>query len=145
MPDSINERIRKYRIAKKLKQSELGEKLGLKCSTYSQMERKGTISVEMALKIAKILEIDPGLIIYGNETENKLEITPIKPQKVVANAPRTAIEELYGEPKKKEHDGEFPFKLSNTEKNVITAYHYLTKPEQKEVRVFIDNVRKRGS
>ena len=142
MPDSINERIRKYRIAKKIKQSELGEKLGLKCSTYSQMERKGTISVEMALKIADILEIDPALIIYGNETGDRLEFTPIKPQKVVANAPRTAIEELYGEPKKKEHDGEFPFKLSNTEKNIISVYHNLSKSKQKQIREFIDEIRK---
>lgn len=144
MTDSINERIRKYRISKKLKQSELGEKLGLKCSTYSQMERKGTISVEMALKIAKILEIDPALIIYGNETEDKLEFTPIKPQKVTANAPMTVIDGIYGEVKKKETESEFPFELSNTEKNIISIYHNLSKPKQRQIREFIDEIRKKG-
>lgn len=150
MANEVNERIKMYRKEKKLTQGELAKIIGVKTSTYSQMEREGNITVDMALKIAEVLGIDPNLIIYGKETkaDSELEVSTVKPTQFVLHSSGKLAQTLYGDapqPEDKKDEIDLPFTLSNTEKNVITAYHYLTKPEQKEVRVFIDNVRKRGS
>lgn len=149
MANEVNERIKMYRKEKKLTQGELAKIIGIKTSTYSQMEREGNITVDMALKIAEALGVDPNLIVYGEETkaDGELEISTVKPTQFVLHSSGKLAQTLYGDapqPEDKKDEIDLPFTLSNTEKNVITAYHYLTKPEQKEVRVFIDNVRKRG-
>ena len=46
MDKLINQRIALYRKMANLTQTEVAEKMGMKCSTYSQMERKGSISSE---------------------------------------------------------------------------------------------------
>ncbi len=149
MANEINERIKKYRKERKLTQGELAAKIGVKTSTYSQMEREGNIKVDMALKIAEALNVDPNLIVYGepNTPDEELIFSPSKPDEYIFHTSGGIIETLYGtaqQPEEKNDEIDLPFTLSNTEKNVITAYHYLTKPQQKEVRVFIDDVRKRG-
>ncbi len=140
MPSTTNERIKKYRLEKKLTQAELGEKLGLKCSTYSQMERQGNVSVDTALKIAEILGIDPNLIIYGNE-EAALDFSPVKPQLLQVKAPSNIDEILYGnQTEVKESDT--PYILNNTEKTIISIYRNLSKPKQRLIRDYIDIIRK---
>lgn len=74
MDKEINARIKHYRNLKKMTQEELGMALGMKCSTYSQMERRGKITVDMAKAIAKILDVDSDVIIYGNP----IDFTPIE-------------------------------------------------------------------
>ena len=147
MPSLINERIRKYRKLKKLSQGQLADKLGIKTSTYSQMEREGNVSADMVLKIADVLDVDPALIFLG------VDATPKDVTKLVFRTSGNIEEMLYGaQPKpsyqhesiKAEIKNELPFTLSNTEKNIITIYHDLPKAQQKEIREFIDNVRKRG-
>ncbi len=149
MANEINDRIKKYRKERKLTQAELAAKIGVKTSTYSQMEREGNIKVDMALKIAEALNVDPNLIVYGKSItpDEELIFSPGKPDEYVFKTSGNIAEKLYGptsQPEEKNDEIDLPFTLSNTEKNVITAYHYLTKPQQKEVRVFIDDVRKRG-
>ena len=55
----VNRRIALYRKMANLTQTEVAEKMGMKCSTYSQMERKGSISTERLLTICKILGVTP--------------------------------------------------------------------------------------
>ncbi len=141
MTSSINERIRKYRTQKKLNQTQLGKLLGMKCSTYSQMERQGNISVDMALKIAEALGVDPDLIIFDNPPSEKLNITPIKPQILIAKEPSSFIENYAKEDlkiSKEEKEGI----LNGTEKSIIEIYRNLPKAKQKEFRAYIDSLRK---
>ena len=118
MPSLINERIRKYRKLKKLSQGQLADKLGIKTSTYSQMEREGNVSADMVLKIADVLDVDPALIFLGIDT------TPKDVTKLVFHTSGNIEETLYGaQPKpsyqhesiKAEIKNELPFTLSNTE------------------------------
>ena len=53
----INKRVVYYRKQKHLTQATVAERIGMKSSTYSQMERKGNITGEMIIKIAKIFEV----------------------------------------------------------------------------------------
>ncbi len=147
MANDINERIKKYRKEKKLTQGELAAKLDIKTSTYSQMEREGNITVDMALKIAEALCVEPNLIIYG-ENGGELEFSTVKPQTFILHTSGEVVKTLYGsdpQPEPQAAETDLPFVLTNTEKDVIKTYHYLSKPQQKEIRVFIDEVRKRGS
>ena len=150
MASEVNERIKTYRKEKKLTQGELAKMIDLKTSTYSQMEREGNITVDMALKIAEVLGIDPNLIVYGKETkaDGELEVSTVKPTGYILHTPGGVIETLYGtttQPEDKKDENDLPFDLSNTEKSIIKIYHYLPKLQQKEVRMFIDEIRKRGS
>ena len=146
MSNIINQRIRKYRKEKKFSQARLAAELGIKTSTYSQKEREGNFSADMVLQISRVLGINPSLIFYGEETAAP------KPQTFVFHSPNTIEETLYGTTPKTEPviekieqpRNELPFILNNTEKNVITAYHHFSKAEQKEVRAFMDEIRKRG-
>ncbi len=63
----INERIRQQRKSKHLTQTEVAEALGIKCSTYSQMERKGIITAETVLKLSELFEINSDILLYGYE------------------------------------------------------------------------------
>lgn len=76
----INARIASIRKLRGYKQADIAEFLGLKTSTYSQMERNGNITGEMIIKIAKIFDIDPRIILCGEEeTETPPPPDPIDP------------------------------------------------------------------
>ncbi len=65
MSETINERIRKYRNLRKLTQIEVAKSLGMKSSTYSQMERGGSIITDRLIKIAHLLTVDVRELIFG--------------------------------------------------------------------------------
>lgn len=65
--ETINQRITRIRKSKKITQKEMAERLGMKESTYSQMERQGNISAQTLLSIAAVLEVDINLLLYGEE------------------------------------------------------------------------------
>ena len=65
MTETINHRIRRFRLQNKYTQRELGELLGLKCSTYSQMERVGKINSDIIIKLCEIFDTDALTLLYG--------------------------------------------------------------------------------
>lgn len=65
--DNLNDRIIEYRNIKDLTQTEVAEKLGIKCSTYSQMERQGIVSAERLFKLSEIFEVSPCMLFKGEE------------------------------------------------------------------------------
>ncbi len=143
MYGTVNERIKYYRNQKKLNQTELGAKLGLKCSTYSQMERQGNISVDMALEIAKVLDVDPDLIIYGETNSRPIEITPTKPQTLTAKDTLTVLD-IYKNPQKPEPSTEEnEYVLNATEETIIDIYRGLPKEKQKKMYDFVNELRER--
>ncbi len=138
MENDINVRIRKYRKAKKMTQEELGNALGMKCSTYSQMERKGKITVGMAQKIADILDVDPDMIMYGEKTTSLPFPPPIEnpPLKFAdssnpfdqskSNGPEIITAYKSGE-----------FLISVEETRLIKELRHLSLEQQREVAEFI--------
>ena len=110
MPNrEINARIASIRKLREYKQSDVAEFLGIKVSTYSQMERKGNITGEMILRLAEIFDVDPKIILCGEETEE----TPVSVPTTVSDPPQIM--------------------LTNSESNVIKILRNLNKPKQEQV------------
>jgi len=69
MKETINQRIARCRKNCHMTQTEVAEKLGLKCSTYSQMERKGRITVDRIIKLAELFNVSVNYLMHGEEEE----------------------------------------------------------------------------
>ncbi len=65
---SINERIKKYRNFSGLSQEEVAEKLNMKLSTYSQMEREGNVSAAKIIDLAYVFNISPIVLMHGEDS-----------------------------------------------------------------------------
>ncbi len=69
----INERIQALRRKKHLTQEKMGKLLGIKTSTYSQLEKNGHISAERIKLLAEIFEVDYCYLIDGNTVNETFE------------------------------------------------------------------------
>lgn len=67
----INKRIKNLRLAKKITQEEIATYLGIKISSYSQMERKGVFSAERLALIADYFNVDYNYLLVGKEPDPK--------------------------------------------------------------------------
>ncbi len=134
MKSSVNERIKEMRNKRGYTQAQFAELLGLKCSTYSQMERIGTISVEMAKHISKVLEIDSDYIIYGKKYEKPIDFSPATKPTLIANDPQIFFEKI--------KNGDEHLVLNVQEKNLIKNFRQLKKNEQQELFAFIQSKQK---
>ncbi|MBO5321288.1 MAG: helix-turn-helix domain-containing protein [Clostridia bacterium] len=77
---TLNERIAECRNKSGKNQTEVAEMLGIKCSTYSQMERKGIVSADRLFKLAKIFGVTPCYLYDGTEPCRPQEPDSIMPQ-----------------------------------------------------------------
>ncbi len=118
MSQTINERIIIARKLGNLTQAEVAERLDMKSSTYSQMERQGKISSDMILKLAKILDVKPMYLLCG-ETNNELLKEP----------------DVF--PKKEQIPS---FVLSRQEENIIKIMRNLKKDARKEAYEFLQKL-----
>lgn len=65
--NELNKRIFTNRRLSNLRQEDVAEKLNIKCSTYSQMEREGLVNADRLFKLAEIFNIKPCELYYGYE------------------------------------------------------------------------------
>ncbi len=123
MKETINQRVARNRKLVGLTQQETAEKLGMKCSTYSQMERKGNISANKVLELAAIFNISPDVLLYGDnppqtETDNaslsQTATPPVNPHAIP------------------------PLLLTNREENIIKILRTLSKEDKNEVIALIE-------
>ena len=120
--DNVNERIVKYRNIAKQTQTEVAEKLGIKCSTYSQLERKGIVSADRLFKLSEIFGVSPCMLFNGEEpcknTDTNILRTP---------------------------EPEFPkpevFVATKKEQNIIKIIREFDKPDYKRVMELIQQIR----
>lgn len=131
MKTEVNDRIKEMRKKCHYTQAQVAELLKLKCSTYSQMERKGSISVEMAKRIAEILDVDSDYIIYGESGSQKLDFSPIPQTVLKASDRNTFLEQI--------RNGEEQLILSVKEKNIIKNFRTLSEEDKKEFLDFLKN------
>jgi transcriptional regulator with XRE-family HTH domain len=129
MNSTVNERIKEIRKNKHYTQEQAGELIGMKCSTYSQMERKGSISVEMALDLAKAFGTDPYYIIFGETKENLFDSTPLVPEVLTANEPENFINLI--------KNSQEELILSQREKNIIKNLRLLKEKDKSDVIEYI--------
>lgn len=89
--DSVNERIVKYRNIAKQTQTEVAEKLGIKCSTYSQLERKGIVSADRLFKLSEIFGVSPCMLYKGEEPCKNTDTAVLKSPEPVFPKPEVFV------------------------------------------------------
>lgn len=137
MDKEVNARIRKYRKSQNMTQKDLGKALGIKCSTYSQMERNGKITVEMAARIAKVLDVDPDIMMLGE----KEKPSPFEP--VITPPIKLGTPDPFTPPSEPEvivgiKCGEIT--LSIEEERIIHFFRNLSPEKKKEVTNYLTNL-----
>lgn len=125
----VNKRIKEARKKLGYTQGQVAEYMGMKCSTYSQMERKGSISVERAKKLAEILDADPDYIIYGTA----IDFSPEKSVTLPVHDPQDFLEKI--------KNGQEELVLTNREKNIIKNYRELKENDKKDLWDYIQSKR----
>ena len=130
MDASINQRIALYRKMANLTQTEVAEKMGMKCSTYSQMERKGSISTERLLTICKILGVTPEMLLYDNTEGKKLDFSGTETMTSTLNQ--------QSNPFANSSYGPAPFIPTHKEESIIKILRNLPKPYYDDVVNFIE-------
>ena len=126
----INKRVTHYRKEARLTQAQVADLIGMKSSSYSQMEREGDISAERIVKLAEIFKIDVRLLLYGQELRF-LEEEPQPPEgeeTVVLSKPPFGMTYI---------------PLKNKERCIITIFRHLTAKQQKSVCNVLDYLRKK--
>ncbi len=109
----INKRVLYYRMKIGLNQSEVAEKMGMKLSTYSQMERSGSITADRLLKLAEILEVDLKDLLF-EQKEDTGKLTFIQEPTVILPPPPP------------------PYVLTPTEESVIDVIRGFNRNDQEE-------------
>ena len=134
--ETINQRIAKCRKLANLTQQETAEKLGMKCSTYSQMERKGRISVDRALQLANILNVPKEYILYGGTNTPPL-FPPQAPQDGIIDINQTPTPPVIVDPKPV--DPTPSILLTKREENIIKRLRTLPKDAKEEIIALIES------
>lgn len=131
---TVNERIAQYRRLANLTQTDMAEKLGIKCSTYSQMERKGIVSAERLYQMAEIFGVSPCELFNGEEPckNNILSTQPL------ADNPATLV---FQQPPMPEIKKEI-FTVTKKEENLIKIIRNLSKPNYDKTMKFIEEIYK---
>ena len=130
MDKLINQRIALYRKMANLTQTEVAEKMGMKCSTYSQMERKGSISSERLLTLSKILGVKPEMLLYDSLEDKKIDFSGNEISASTLNQTNNPFSTGSYSPA--------PFIATHKEESIIKILRNLPKPQYDEVINFID-------
>ena len=120
--DSVNDRIIKYRNIADLNQTEVAEKLGIKCSTYSQLERKGIVSAERLFKLSEIFGVSPCMLFNGKEPCKNTDINTLNSPEPVF--PKTEV-----------------FVATKKEQNIIKIIREFDKADYNRVMELIQEIR----
>lgn len=130
MNQTVNQRIALYRKMANLTQIEVAEKMEMKCSTYSQMERKGKITVDRLLVLAKILGVTPEMLIFDSAENKKLDFSGTEISASTLNQNNN--------PFSNSSYGPAPFIVTHKEENIVKILRNLPKAQYDEVINFID-------
>ena len=117
----INRRVQKLRKEKGYTQAELARLLGLKTSTYSQMEQHGNITANMVIRLAEIFNVDTDIILFGE----------------IKQAGKPNIEELMKVLPYQINSYYFIMKVNNDERNMLTSFRNISKKRQEMVMRFV--------
>ncbi len=103
--NEVNQRIAKCRKRAGLRQEDMAEKLNIKPTTYSQMERNGNITAERLFAMAEIFGVTPCTLYYGKELcnkENPLSVKEVPTLALNQSAPHTPEKKIFIPSKKEE-------------------------------------------
>ncbi|MBQ4119691.1 MAG: helix-turn-helix domain-containing protein [Clostridia bacterium] len=136
----VNKRITECRLKAKLTKKQVAERLGMKYTTYCRMEKEAKrIDVQEGERIAKVLGVSSEYILYGNKN---YDFTPLEQKILTVESPNRG---------KSPFDPPTPpvvkytpdeFICSSEEKALITIFRTLSLDEKKEVRDFLDQLKR---
>ena len=126
MSETINQRIALYRKLANLTQTEAAEKMGLKCSTYSQMERNGSISAERLLALADIFGVKPDVLLYDTKFQSPGQVNFLSNESATGSQLRQSV------PFSDTNFGPSPFIVTHKEESIIKILRNLPKSDYDE-------------
>ena len=130
MKETINQRIAKCRKLANLTQTDVAERLGMKCSTYSQMERRGIVSAERLSKMAQIFNVSANYLLDG--------IEPMKNEKnILSNQNEVSFTLNQPEPKIPERE---IFIVTKKEENLLKLIRNFSKNDYDKVIKLIESL-----
>ena len=134
MTETINQRIALYRKLANLTQTEAAEKMGMKCSTYSQMERKGSISAEKLLALSDLFGVTPEMLLFDTRSVSNLPVTeaPTEPK------PETQMTFRQTVPYSGTSYGASSFIFTHKEENIVKILRNLPKSDYDDVINYIN-------
>lgn len=118
MSNEINKRITMYRKLLGLSQLKTAELMNMKSSTYSQMEREGSITCDRLLQLAEIFDVSPQYLLCGT-SEPKSDV--LREDNIFVDKPQKPL-----------------LVLSKKEENFIKILRFLSKDDKKEVIEFLE-------
>ena len=127
MSETINPRIALYRKLANLTQTEAAEKMGMKCSTYSQMERKGSISAERLLALADIFGVKPDVLLYDTKFQSPGQVNFLSNESATGSQLRQSV------PFSDTNFGPSPFIVTHKEESIIKILRNLPKSDYDEI------------
>lgn len=127
MSETINQRIALYRKLANLTQTEAAEKMGMKCSTYSQMERKGSISAERLLALADIFGVKPDVLLYDTKFQSPGQVNFLSNESATGSQLRQSV------PFSDTNFGPSPFIVTHKEESIIKILRNLPKSDYDEI------------
>ena len=127
MSETINQRIALYRKLANLTQTEAAEKMGMKCSTYSQMERKGSISTERLLALADIFGVKPDVLLYDTKFQSPGQVNFLSNESATGSQLRQSV------PFSDTNFGPSPFIVTHKEESIIKILRNLPKSDYDEI------------
>ncbi len=130
---TVNQRVAIYRKMANLTQTEAAERLGMKCSTYSQMERKGHISVDKLIAIAAAFGIEPSILLRDPMELTSEQSRPVEQPEAPAKPETPIFREPVVAPTSRP-----AFVISRNEENMLTILRNLPKADLDEVRSLIN-------
>lgn len=130
---TVNQRVAIYRKMANLTQTEAAERLGMKCSTYSQMERKGHISVDKLIAIAAAFGIEPSILLRDPMELTSEQSRPVEQPAAPAKPEMSIFREPVVAPTSRP-----AFVISRNEENMLTILRNLPKADLDEVRSLIN-------
>ena len=130
---TVNQRVAIYRKMANLTQTEAAERLGMKCSTYSQMERKGHISVDNLIAIAAAFGIEPSVLLRDPMELTSEQSRPVEQPAAPAKPEMPIFREPVVAPTSRP-----AFVISRNEENMLTILRNLPKADLDEVRSLIN-------
>lgn len=122
---TINERIAAFRKKAFMSQADVAERIGMKGSTYSQMERRGKIPTDRLIALAEVFGITTEQLLY-DETElqqqnsKALDTLPLKQENF-----------------SKKTDFVDEFVPTNSEISLLKVFRTLSPKDKAEIKEFI--------
>ena len=136
MTETINERIARFRKLSNLTQAETAEKLGIKCSTYSQMERKGKISTDTLMRLSEVLGVSPFKLLYGDDRKEEHTVGSLP--YTFEDVPQNRLFLHQGtEYYNNLYDNKSDYIPTRKEENIMKIIHFLPKKSKEEVYEFV--------